>query len=718
MESFKRNLQTEGIGPESALKAGVLKRKPSREIEDYFKNRLIFPTIKKGMVLHLSGRSLDESNPKYLHQPGKIEHLYNEDALSEKKILLVEGAPDCIAASQVGYSAAGLLGSQGFKKEYLPKFSRCETVFVCFDGDRAGREGALKTAMILGDKARIVALPSGMDLNEYLKEHSKEDFDALLSESKDLIQSHLDQIPAETDSVSLSKELHPIIEMLAVMEDSKSEAYLSSEIKPRFGLSEKETNAYRKDISQLKRSNQKETVAQADHKETIRSADFESLVDLVEDDGKASFLILNEAGEITVVKEYEEDEKLLLPPSKDKIPWKLPAVSEILELHKLEKELSVQEADHALYQEIRSHLQGVSDLPFEEHYDLLTAWVMHTYLLEGVQYTPIICLFAVPERGKSRTGKALTYLSYRGLHVESLREAYIFRFADYCNASIFFDVVDIWKKAEKKDSQDILLHRYERGATVPRVNDPDKGPFEDTTFYKVFGPTVIAVNESPQKILGTRAVTINMQPSSKLFENPVTPEAALPLKSRLLLFRARHLGKDLPEFTKPVRGRLGDILKPICQIIQLACPERLPAFGELIKRIQKDRQLESSETLEAEVLRAVVQLEYQVEKGVLPVKDVTEEINRGKSDQRQFTPHRIGRVLGSLGFGKKKCSNGASAIVYNDQLIKQLKPQYGLEETSETPERSETSLIEKRVESFPYGVSEDTEVSDVYHRVS
>ena len=81
----------------------------------------------------------------------------------------------------------------------------------------------------------------------------------------------------------------------------------------------------------------------------------------------------------------------------------------------------------------------LAELPGDEYYDLVAAWVFHTYLLEPVQYSPIICLFAVPERGKSRTGKGMINVAYRGVHVESLIDASLVRVANNLNASIFFN---------------------------------------------------------------------------------------------------------------------------------------------------------------------------------------------------------------------------------------------------------------------------------------
>ena len=129
---------------------------------------------------------------------------------------------------------------------------------------------------------------------------------------------------------------------------------------------------------------------------------------------------------------------------------------------------------------------------------------------DDIQYLPYILFWAEPEPGKSRTGKACTYVTYRGVHVVDLREANLFRFSENLEATIFFDLKDIWKKAERSRCEDILLERFEKGAKISRVISPEKGPFKDTFFYSVLGQTIIATNEPVHRILGTRCISIAM----------------------------------------------------------------------------------------------------------------------------------------------------------------------------------------------------------------
>lgn len=688
------------------LKAGVLKKTDNGEIRDYFFNRIIFPNLKRGKVVHLSGRVLGDQKPKYLHLPGEIKHLYNEDALSNKEVLVTEGIPDCISAVKEGYPAVAILGSFNFKPDYLQRFSRCERIYLCLDGDKAGKIGALKTGEIIGERARIVQLPEGIDLNDYLKNHSKEDFDALVNSSKDLVRYELDCIPADIDRTELPQVLDPVLKRLAQMEKAKIEAYLRYEIKPRYELKKEDIDGYRELVTKYRK-------AEADAEQTndpdvkpVYSALFDGLVDLVEHEGNSAFLIKDE-DKLCILTQIEHDGTLYVPPPREQIPWLLPRGEEIIKLYELQRMLSQKESDAALYDDLLSYHKGVSEFPDEKYYDLIVAWDFHTYLLEAVQYSPIICLFAVPERGKSRTGKGIIHIAYRGIHVESLRDAYLVRVSNDLGASLFFDVKDIWKKAEKNGSEDILLHRFEKGAKVPRVLFPDKGAHKDIVYYSIFGPTLIGTNEGIHRILETRSVPINMPETKKRFENDVTPEISLPLKERLIAFRAGHLGERLPDIPKPTSGRLGDILKPLQQIIRLVKPEREPHFLQLVRELEADRLIEKGDSIEAQILMVLIELKEEVERGILPVKTITDAFNEEKSDKYKVTYQRVGRRLSAMGFKKCRAHDGASAIIWNEESIERMKDTYGLKKTSETSDRSETSAPQPDVT----GVSDDTDVS-------
>ena len=344
------------------------------------------------------------------------------------------------------------------------------------------------------------------------------------------------------------------------------------------------------------------------------------------------------------------------------------------------------DTNRQLFLDLRDYHRSVSELPSDAHHTLLAAWDFHTYLMEHAEYSPYLWLYGVPERGKSRTGKGLVYVAYRGLHVESLREAYLLRAARDLHATIFFDVMDLWRKAERSQSEDILLMRCERGARVPRVLYPDRGPLQDTVYYEIFGASVLGTNEPVHHIMETRALLIALPETNRKFDGDVTPSGARPLRERLVAFRARHLDSGLPRAEKPCRGRLGDITRPLIQILRLVCPEAEPVLLDLLRKIETTRQLQKTESLEAQIVAAVRSLEDAVTGGILPVKRITEVVNEPRGDREKVSSQKVGRRLGALGFGKAKTPNNSSAIQWNEEALCRVELAYGLRETPETPE--------------------------------
>jgi len=481
-------------------------------------------------------------------------------------------------------------------------------------------------------------------------------------------------------------------------------------MKPRFNLSNEDVNAYREVMKRTRRDLAKEeTKTRNDDNRDVRYiADFEGLVDVVDHEGSTAFLVSTD-NELHVLDEVEIDGVTYLPPPKESIPWLLPRSVEVLKYNEFRETISDQDYNAALFDDLLKYCMSISELPSQAHHILQATWLFHTYLLNSFQYSPIIYFFAVPERGKSRTGKGMIHVAYRGIHVESIRDAYIIRVAKYFNASLFFDTKDIWKKAEKQGTEDMLLMRFEKGATVARVNHPELGAHKDIEYYTIFGPTIIATNVAVHEILETRSIMINMPDSDRVFETDVTQEMGLALKERLLAFRARYMKSNLPDTQKPSQRRLGDILKPLYQVILLVRPEREAEFLDLVKLIEEQRKMDKYESVEAQLLSVIAGLEKRVENGILSNKIITDVFNETRADHCKLTAHRIARKSQALGFQRATTRSGSSAIVWDEHKINRLMESYGVNQRSVSPESSET-WISERYDTDVSGITDDTDI--------
>jgi hypothetical protein len=526
-------------------------------------------------------------------------------------------------------------------------------------------------------------------------------FDPTWNDHEAEIRWHVRDLTHETPKHQVLHRLASLESNFAKISEGKAAAVVE-ELRDWLKLRKADLAPFLKSVQTARKASSKVKPKKQDS-EAVYTAMLPGLVDLVEHEEAPAFLMLTESG-VGIARQWEHDGVLYIPPPKEQIPWLLPRGDEVLKWYKQKESPAI------LYDNLLAYHKGISELPGESYYHLITAWDFHTHLLESAQYSPELCPFSVPERGKTRTGQGAIYVARRGIHVESLRDAYLVRIAHNFQATVFFDVMNFWKKAEKAGSEDIILGRFERGLKVPRVLYPERGPHRDTVYYNIFGPTILATNVHVHNILETRAIQINMPQTYRRFENDVTPESALPLKERLTAFRAHQLGKLLPDCDKPAAGRLGDILKPLLQIVRLVKPEREPVFMELVRELEKGRLIDKSDSLEAQILLVLDSLKEQVEKGIMPVKLITDTFNEGKPENIKTTYQRIGRKLAALGFKKGKTGDGASAILWDEEKFMRIFSSYGLGKTSETPGTSETP---EEAPSDTTDISDHSDVSDV-----
>lgn len=424
------------------------------------------------------------------------------------------------------------------------------------------------------------------------------------------------------------------------------------------------------------------------------SANFEGLCDLVMEDEEVKFLMLD--GKI--IDKAVVNDKVYQPPKREKLAYDLPN-SLVVQAHVtgvsgvtgVPKNVGVSDRDKELFEKIVTFHEESAELPDDRLYILIAAWDIHTHLLEKFTHSPIIFFEGLPEKGKSRMASSMLFVSRRGVRKASVSDAQIIREASDQGATIFFDMTNFWASIQKSGSEDVVLSRFERGLRVARVLNPDKGAFEDMTYFNVFGPTIIASNDTIEQVLGSRTIPIVMKQAKKNFKNAVDEEKGKKLREELVAFRLRHFDTKLPEVDKIVTGRFGDIVRPLHQIIKFIKPELEDKFISLVKDMYKSRQDAKAHSLEGEIIQSILALSGEVDGGILPVKLITNKLNEEKSEKEKLTYQRVGRKLDIMGYQKAKTSNGSSAIVWSDEFNASLAIEHGLIDNIGTPTSSGTS---------------------------
>lgn len=141
------------------------------------RHRLIFPFWVKGKPVFLQARNIDAQGDdrRFDNPSGSVPCPYNVDALGEahrtgRPVFICEGPTDTLTLRQSGRLAVGIIGTQGLKPDWVADFEGLE-VYLAFDGDKPGREAALKVADLFVAQGlpapKIVPLPDGQDVTDF-----------------------------------------------------------------------------------------------------------------------------------------------------------------------------------------------------------------------------------------------------------------------------------------------------------------------------------------------------------------------------------------------------------------------------------------------------------------------------------------------------------------------------------------------------------------------
>lgn len=125
-----------------------------------------------------------------------------------------------------------------------------------------------------------------------------------------------------------------------------------------------------------------------------------------------------------------------------------------------------------------------------EQADAAALWVVHTYLTEVLDVSPLAIIDA-PERACAKTlfQNVLALLSYRPLSAANASLAVVFRVIEKWSCTLFIDEADTFFK-ENKELQGVINAGYKRGGVVLRAEA--SGDSYEPKAFSVYGPKSIA----------------------------------------------------------------------------------------------------------------------------------------------------------------------------------------------------------------------------------
>ena len=267
---------------------------------EVFTGRIIFPYWRSGKVVYLIGRETEETpeaerekGMKYkkllVHKEGREyvsssvqnSYFYGEDSLrGSYYCVITEGVADCIAMSQAGISCISPVTVQFREKDHQKLISLTKglsKVYICNDNEtnKAGLKGALSTAEALesaGIETRLIELPKPegidkIDIADYMKGHSRDDFKRLMDSSLRLWTYKLNQqdINPEADSLERLKAFQFFIsDGLHGMASGEWDIFVNNEVAKKYRLNKTDIKATVAEISKVRSRKQPDTEAKAE----------------------------------------------------------------------------------------------------------------------------------------------------------------------------------------------------------------------------------------------------------------------------------------------------------------------------------------------------------------------------------------------------------------------------------------------------------------------
>ena len=247
-----------GIAEGEALSTGLFVRLQGGRVQDFFKDRLVFPYWKHGRVVYFIARATEHTGDEpweqakykklltrsdrhaYVSPHVANDTFYNEDCVrGAQEVLITEGVTDCISAMQAGVPCISPVTVRFRKQDHeklLCLTARARRIIICNDTEAngVGEAGAAETARALYDAGRdvriaTIPLPDGkekIDVNELVATQGPGALRTVLDAGVRFPEFLIAAIPSDTPKTELAVALAPVIELLKGASPIDREAYL------------------------------------------------------------------------------------------------------------------------------------------------------------------------------------------------------------------------------------------------------------------------------------------------------------------------------------------------------------------------------------------------------------------------------------------------------------------------------------------------------------
>jgi len=212
-KSTIRLLQNENIEPKEAIDSGIVKQN-EKGIYASFIERITFPIYSHTTKLvGFGGRTISDHPAKYVNSPQSAlfdkskllygYHLARQSIFEKKQIIITEGYLDVIMLHYAGFTNAVAVLGTALTTSHLPLLKRDNiSVILCFDGDGAGINAAIKSAHLLSINkidTKVVIINNGADPADMVFAGKIKELKELFGSGEDAVRFYIEKIMQKYD---------------------------------------------------------------------------------------------------------------------------------------------------------------------------------------------------------------------------------------------------------------------------------------------------------------------------------------------------------------------------------------------------------------------------------------------------------------------------------------------------------------------------------------
>ena len=253
--ALRDHLVSNRVSLDTAVSLALLHRN-GRDTWDFFSERIMLPIHNdRGQIVGFAGRDIAEKAQQVKYLNSRETQLFHKSralfgiwhsakAISEKKTaLVVEGYFDWLTLQKAGIDNCVCCMGTALKESQLKLIKRyLNEVILIFDGDDAGVDAslaALKLAFAFPEiDIRVCQLPDKHDPDSYLREHGREKFDELLTQTHTVIDFAITNKLTKAKTIELPTIIHQeIVPILNRLDDNVHRGLLLNQVAQDSGLS-------------------------------------------------------------------------------------------------------------------------------------------------------------------------------------------------------------------------------------------------------------------------------------------------------------------------------------------------------------------------------------------------------------------------------------------------------------------------------------------------